>query len=251
MSTSFVESGLELLQHSRLQPGNIHQARDAFSLLVEQKLRLYEQNCWLWMMEQVHTVDETRKQVLPFPEKDYCEDLIGILTDPTERMIAIPKSRRMLVTWTVCAWACWEARFHANTLGFFQSENEEKAAFAIDRRMMFIEDHLADEWCKLARTPWKTKEGTVGKFQYQHNQSVLWGVPQGADIIRGYTFSHLIMDESEFQREGRNAMTSALSIVENGAKLVILSSSNGPSGILADICSEVGIRHLKDWVVRV
>lgn len=165
-------------------------------------------------------------------------------------MIAIPKSRRMLVTWTVSVWACWQARFHPNTLGFFQSENEEKAAFAIDRRMQFIEDNLQDEWCKLDRVQWKTKEGTVGKFQYKHNASVLWGVPQGGDIIRGYTFSFLIMDESEFQKEGASALRAALPIVENGAKLVILSSSNGPRGILADICRGVGIRHIGDWVTR-
>ena len=156
----------------------------------------------------------------------------------------------MLVTWTVSVWLVWLARFHANALCIFQSENEEKAAFAIDRRMKFIEDNLIDPWCRLEREEWKTKEGTVGKFQYRHNASTVWGVPQGGAVIRGYTFSAMVMDESEFQREGASALTAALPIVENGAKLVILSSSNGPSGILAEICAAVGIRTLRNWVKR-
>ena len=185
---------------------------------------------------------------LPVPDKPYLEDLFGLLSDPTEDRLCFPKSRRMMVTWAVSIWCCWYARYHDDALVFFQSENEEKAAFCIDRRMKFAEDHLVDVWNRRDRDEWKTKEGTVGKFQYKHNNSQIWGIPQGGDIIRTYTFSAMVMDESEFQREGRAALNAALPIVENGAKLIILSSSNGPDGILASICADVGLRHLQDWV---
>lgn len=225
--------------------------REALMLLAEAKERAYAQSCHLWLEEQVQTIDETVQKLRPFPvQKDYVHDLITVLTDPDEHLIAIPKSRRMIVTWTVCAWMCWEARYKPHFLGFLQSENEEKAAFAISKRMAFIEDNLTDRWNRRKRREWRTKEGSIGKFQYEHNDSMLWGIPQGSAVIRGYTFSAMVMDESEFQREGPNALVSALPIVENGAKLVILSSSNGPSGILADICAEVGIRHIRDWVPR-
>lgn len=221
---------------------------EALMLLAQQKETLYREASWNWMSDQVVTIDETRGARLPLPHKEYLKDLTQILDDPDEPLIAIPKSRRMMITWIVSLWCCWYARYHDDSLIFFQSENEEKAAFSVDKRMKFAEDNLLDRWNRRERDEWKTKEGTVGKFSYRHNNSMIWGIPQGGDVIRTYTFTAMVMDESEFQKEGANALTAALPIVENGAKLIILSSSNGPDGILANICAEVGIRSLTDWV---
>ncbi|KKK62562.1 hypothetical protein LCGC14_3003110, partial [marine sediment metagenome] len=65
------------------------------------------------------------------------------------------------------------------------------------------------------------------------------------DVIRTYTFSKLVMDESEFQTEGNAAFIAALPIAEKGAKLVVLSSSNGPGGVLAGLCADVGFTRFE------
>jgi hypothetical protein len=49
------------------------------------------------------------------------------------------------------------------------------------------------------------------------------------------------MDECDFQREGNEALNAALSIAEKNAQIVLLTTSNGPQGVAAEICKEAGL----------
>jgi hypothetical protein len=186
------------------------------------------------------TVDEASQQKLPFPDKAYLDDIISALR--TTQKLCIPKSRRMLMSWTMAGWATYNARFFPNHAIFIQSETENKAAYITDKRCKYIEENLREP---LLRKPFKTirtNEGLVGRIVYNDTGSYIWAVPQGADVIRTYTFSILILDESEFQAEGEAALSASLSIVEEGKsnQIILLSSSNGPVGPLASICRGAG-----------
>ena len=109
----------------------------------------------------------------------------------------------------------------------------------MDKRCTFIEDHLEAPY-RRAYQSLKTTKGAIGRITYESTGSYLWAIPQGDSVIRAYTFSVLISDEMDFQPEGHQALVAALPIAEKGAKLVLLSSSNGPSGVLAGICRDVG-----------
>ena len=50
------------------------------------------------------------------------------------------------------------------------------------------------------------------------------------------------MDECEHQDEAHAALTAAIPLIEGtkDAKLILIGTSNGPQGVLAGICREVG-----------
>lgn len=202
----------------------------------------WERDPWAWLTECAYTVDEASQRQVSWPDWDYVHDLVECLQ--TERLVAIPKSRRMFASWTVSGWITWLARFHPYHAVFVQSENESKAAYLLDKRCRFIEEALpAHQRRRYAAL--RTNEGLVGRMTYERTGSYLWAVPQGDSVIRAFTFSVLVADEMEFQPKGHEAFMAALPIVEKGARMILLSSSNGPGGVIAGLCREVGFARFR------
>ncbi len=228
------------MKQRKIDPTKLSQKALELSALqtVELKDRCYMEDPWLWCCEQVITVDEATQQKLKWPQKPYLKELFDAIQ--TTQLLIIPKSRRMMVSWALSAWATWKVRYFENNLILIQSETEDKAAYLTDQRCAMIEGNLESKLLRREFDAWRTKKGAIGKILYKGTQSIMLAVPQGGDVVRAYTFSVLIMDESEFQQEGDRALTAALPIAEKGAKLILTSSSNGPTGVIASICREVG-----------
>lgn len=197
---------------------------------------LYKKDPWAWFMNEVNTRDEATQLMRPWPDKEYLRELIHIIL--SEQLVAIPKSRRMMVSWTFAALAVYEARYFPHHAIFIQSETEDKAAFITDKRCSFIEDNLNEPLLRKSYKPIRTTKGAIGRITYDQTDSYIWAIPQGSSVIRTYTFSRLYMDESDFQAEGHDALSAALSIAEHGksSKIVLVTTSDGPQGICADIC---------------
>ena len=159
-------------------------------------------------------------------------------------MLAIPKSRRMFATWLVSLWCLYKARYSACHAIYWQSETETKAAFVVDQRCKYVEDNIAPLFRREYEAI-KTKSGMVGKLAFKKTGSYILAIPQGDSQIRSYTPSILVGDEIEFQPEAHLALKAALATVEKSAQIILLSSSNGPSGVLAGICDEVGFTRFK------
>jgi len=196
----------------------------------------YSQDVWLWLVNEVNTRDEATQQKRPWPDKDYLRELISIIR--SEPLVAVPKSRRMMVSWTFAALAVYEARYDPHHAIFIQSETEDKAAFITDKRCAFIEENLNEPYLRRRYRPIRTTKGAIGRITYDETESYIWAIPQGASVIRTYTFSRLYMDESDFQAEGHEALNAALSIAElnKNSKIVLVTTSDGPQGVCADIC---------------
>jgi hypothetical protein len=198
----------------------------------------YKRDVWAWLTEQVWTIDEASQEVLRWPDKGYLRELVAFIDE--EPMLALPKSRRVMASWTVAAYCTHRARYFPNNAIYIQSETEEKASYVTDKRCAFIERNLEEP---MLRRPFKalhTKEGLVGKLTYEDSGSYLWAIPEGDEKIRAFTPSILVMDESEYQRQGSKSLIAALALAEKKAKVILLSSSNGPLGVLAGICREAG-----------
>jgi phage FluMu gp28-like protein len=163
----------------------------------------------------------------------------------SEPLIAIPKSRRMMVTWLLAAWVTHRARYTPHQAIFWQSENEDKAAAAVSKRCAWIEDHLEHPDQRLPYTSIKTAKGEIGRMTYRSTGSYIWAIPQGGDALRQYTPSVWVCDEVEFQDKATEALVAAMPFAEKGAKLILISSSNGPRGVLAEMCKEVGFVRFK------
>lgn len=191
---------------------------------------------WEWACE-TKTKDEADGSIREFPRTPYLKDYFRVLAN--EQLIAVPKSRRMRVTWATAAFCVHAARYGgSSTAVFWQADNEDKAAFVVQERCMFLESSLSDE----LRRPYssiRTNKGMVGRVNYAAG-GYIWGVPQGDAVLRTYTPSILVMDECDFQHDAHQALAAALPFVEKNAKLILITTSNGPSGIMAEIAKTVG-----------
>ena len=206
---------------------------------------LYARSCWDWLVGQVLTLDEASKAIRAWPDLPYLHDLIDVLTDPGERLIAIPKSRRMMATWAVAEYLHWLTRYHSSVLAVWQSRVQTMAAEVLDKRIDWAEEHLLDVPLRRTRRSSKTAEGMIGRITWNKSGSRLVAVAEGAHVFRSLTPTVLVMDECDFQEQGPAALAAAMPFAEKEAKVILLSSSNGPGHPLAAICKAVGLTRWK------
>ena len=95
-------------------------------------------------------------------------------------------------------------------------------------RISFMYEHLP-VWLKNTIGA----EGTYSKMNFS-NGSLIWGIPEGANIIRSHTATLFISDECAFQPEFESAYTSSAPM----AKKIVGISSAAP-GYFADLVTEV------------
>ena len=175
---------------------------------------------------------DTDNPVKPFPDKDYLKYVINAVHE--SKRIMVPKSRQIHMSWLMCTYALWTALFHPHSNIFFQSKKEEDASMMVfnkrphNARISFIYEHLP-AWLKNL----VTAEGTYSKMNFS-NGSLIWGIPEGGNIIRSHTATLFISDECAFQPEFENAYTSSAPM----AKKIVGISSAAP-GYFADLVTEV------------
>ena len=199
--------------------------------------RRYAYNFNRWLADQVMTIDEADNEIKRWPiDKVYLGELNDVLTH--ERAIGIPKSRRMLVTWDVAAYLTWKTRYYPGVAGFWMSETETKAAYTVSKRCAFIEDNLRTPALRRKYDSIRTTGGEIGKMTYDLTRSYIWALASGANVMRAFTPSVLVLDESDFQEKGHESFAAALPFLEKRTQLIVISSSNGPSGVLAQLCKE-------------
>lgn len=103
---------------------------------------------------------------------------------------AIEKSRQLLATWIVCSYILWRAKYLKHQLILVQSKREDDAANLVYNkeptvaRISFMESNLPEH----LRTAEFPKAGTYGHL-FWPTGSHIWGIPEGADIIRSNTAS--------------------------------------------------------------
>src|SRR6185295_3916268 len=163
--------------------------------------------------------------VKPFPlHLDYLRDLWGVFN--AENLVVVAKSRHMLVSWVVAAFAVWTARSKPHQAVYWQAQKQEDAVGMVcapegaqQARCQFIEANLPP-WM---RVPVKPVEG---RLQYP-NGSVIQALSGGADKIRGKTASLIVLDEFAHMLDQQQIYTSVVPLVQKGAKLLIVSTPNG------------------------
>jgi hypothetical protein len=196
----------------------------------------------LAFIENVLTKDEhdIDRPIKPFPRKPYIPYILRKFTDSRVSIIFIAKSRQIMLTWLCCVYALWLAKTYPHRLIFVQSKKEEDAANLVFNggrtgknwdaaRISFIEKHLP-AWLQ------DDVEPAFGKLLFP-NGSKIWGIPEGADMIRSYTPSLVISDEAAFQPCFGEAYTAMLPVAKQGGQLIAISSANpGPFGEIIQAC---------------
>lgn len=181
------------------------------------------------------------------PLKAYLREIAMALQ--LEKRLAIPKSRQMLVSWTVCAFVLWVTLTRDHALCFVQSKKEEDADALLGR--------LYDLYVRL--DGWLRKENPVnpskdGQRMYCHmifpwtrerveaharargekpeyqivgtERARVWAIPQGPDVLRQYTATLILSDEDAFQERAGDAFKAAAPTVSPDAWWIKVSSAN-------------------------
>jgi phage FluMu gp28-like protein len=170
-----------------------------------------------------HSSGEASIRAFPTREqKPYIWDILD--TIHSEQLVAIEKSRQLMVTWLVCLYILWACKFQQNRLWFVQSKKEEDSANLVfnsewtTARISFMEYSLPDSLKSDCSTAY-------GKILFRDNGSRIWAIPEGGDQIRSYTASGIYSDEAAFQPEFENAWKAANPSIKGGGKMIVVSSA--------------------------
>ena len=158
----------------------------------------------------------TEERWLPFDLWPAQEELIPALK--RHRYQIVLKARQLGLTWLYLAYLLWRVVFYpAATVGLF-SKTETEAIELLDFRLKGMYDRLPD-WLR------------VGK-PVTDNQT-LWELPNGSRAMafattggRSYTFSHVLVDEGDFQPNLPGLLSAVEPTISAGGQLMIISSSN-------------------------
>jgi hypothetical protein len=141
-------------------------------------------------------------------------------------LLMVEKSRQVMATWLCCAYLLWRAKYHDHQLILIQSKREDDAANLVFNkesfvgRISFMESHLPAH----LRTLTFPKGATFAHLFFP-NGSHIWGIPEGADIIRSNTPSVVFSDEAAFQPAFGSAVTAALPAIKGGGQYIAVSSA--------------------------
>jgi phage FluMu gp28-like protein len=183
-----------------------------------------------------HDIKNPIKRIPDFP---YIRELIRIFLE--DKLIAVVKSRQLLVTWIYCALHVWLCAYHRGQYVFFISKKEADAGFdsplSLCARAHFIVEHLPKE---IKPDYVKSLQPPILKFT--KNFSTLHGVSQDSDALRQYTASSVLCDEMAFQEHANDAYAAVKPTIDGGGRLVCVSTPNGKNNLFYNIIQGIMIK---------
>ena len=199
---------------------------------VAKNMLTYFNNPWAMVEDQViYTLDQTDAlhPVKPFPNQPWLELITSHwLVEP---LFALPKSRRMTISWLMIFLHLWLAMFREGAAVFFVSDKEEKSDELV-KRAEFIYDHIpSDMMLKPA------KKGSYCYLEFPGLNSYIQGVPQGADQLRQYTASAIFADEMAFWGKARETFMASKPTIDGGGRFSCVSSPM--EGFFKELCFDL------------
>lgn len=177
---------------------------------------------WFFASQCVFTKDEVdeRAPVKPFPAHfRYLEYFFKVWAK--ERMIAVPKSRRMFMSWACLTLHVWDAMWHPGRNIAFVSKKEEDADELIKKALFIIENIPESILPKELRPKHSYKYCTL---EFKETGSIIRGFPQGADQLRMFTFSRIMADEAGFWDHAEAMYSASMPTLEGGGCMTMISS---------------------------
>lgn len=187
----------------------------------------YIDDPWAFLSDCVFTLDQVNRgsPIKPFPSfLEYCRFLTEAWTH--EPLIAVPKSRRMICSWTFISLYTWDTIFHRGRFNAFVSKKEDDSGDLVSRAE-FIYNHIPEWRIPRAMLP-KIKNGKMSKqpplLEFEDIHSKIQGFPQGSDQMRQFTLSGMLFDEWAFWDQAQSAYSAAKPTLDGGGRLTGISS---------------------------
>jgi hypothetical protein len=181
----------------------------------------YKENLWAFMTECVCTLDQVKKEdpVRLFPNKEYLEYYCMIWEKYP--LIALPKTRRMTISWATIGFYVWDTIFHKGRFNAFVSKKEDDANELVSRAK-FIIDNI--DRSKLPSELIPKYNSKFNVLEFPEMQSKIQGFPQGADQLRQFTFSGIFGDESAFWEYAEKFYAASFPTLDGGGRMTLVSS---------------------------
>lgn len=198
--------------------------------LSEEPLTRYKQlreDPWLFLKYCIYTKDEVdiENPIKRYPSHfDYARFIVMMWQ--REKRIAIPKSRRMTVSWTCLALITHDIIFYKGRNWAVLSKKEE-AARELVSRIEFMIKHIPDEIISKSLIPKMKRDGMQSSppvIEFAETHSRVQGYPQGPNQLRQYGFSGIFEDECAFQEESEESYAAALPTIKGGGRFIKVSS---------------------------
>ncbi len=188
---------------------------------------LYAKDPWAFLRDCVYTLNQVANEgaIMPFPtDLEYIQFLTALWA--REPLIAIPKSRRMICSWTFISLFTHDTIFRPGRFNGFVSKKEDDSSELVSRAEFIFKN--IPEW-RIPRALLPTlKNGKMSKqppvMEFEDIHSKLQGFPQGSDQLRQFTFSGLLFDEWAFWEQAQKSYSGAKPTLDGGGRLVGISS---------------------------
>jgi hypothetical protein len=182
---------------------------------------------WLFLKHAVFTHDEI-DQVQPI--KPYPAHLLYlkflVLMWVRKKKLAVPKSRRLTVSWTFIALALWDCLFHKGRSWAFVSKKELDSMELVERAN-FIYDHIPADVIAPDLLPKRKRDGMQASppvLQFEEIYSKIMGFPSGGNQLRQRGFSGILEDECAFWEDAEASYASAEPTIQGGGRMVMVST---------------------------
>lgn len=189
----------------------------------------YRNDPWAFLTECVFTRDQVDKTtpIKAFPgEWEYLR--LYVMIWQKYRFLAVPKSRRMFMSWCNIGLHLHGALFFPGQEFAFVSKKEDDAGDLV-KRAEFIYDHIPENKIPRKLLPKKETRAKPAALIFPEIDSKIQGFPMGADQLRQFTFSGILGDECAFWDEFTKFYSAAIPTTEGGGRCTLISSRS-PGG---------------------
>lgn len=187
----------------------------------------YESNNWSFLRDCVYTLDQVdeTKPIKPFPsDLEYLRFLTHLWN--AEKLLGIPKSRRMTCSWLFISLYLHNTIFAPGRFNAFVSKKEDDAGELV-ARAEHIFRHIPDWRIPSALLP-RIKNDKMSQqppiINFEDINSKIQGFPQGADQLRQFTLSGILGDECAFWEHARRFYSASKPTLDGGGRMTLISS---------------------------
>lgn len=207
------------LKLSQVKYAQAPKSEEALSKTIAQNMQRWHADPWAMIQDGVvWTLDEVdiNNPIKRFPAHPWLEQIVREWE--ANKLILIPKSRRMMISWLMNYLHLWLAMWHPGVAAFYVSSNERKSADAI-KKMLFIYRHIPES--VMLKPKLKDKQCLL---EFPGLDSYIMGIPEGEDQLRQYTATALVFDEFAFWERPMESLAAAKPCITGGGRLTIVST---------------------------
>jgi len=199
---------------------------------IARNMEIYYRNPWAMVEDGcIYTLEETNilNPIKPLPNHPWLKEVANQwLSEP---LLAVFKSRRMIITWTMVFLHLWLAMFREGAAIFLVSDKEEKSDELV-KRVAFIYNHIPDDMVLKPEGKY-----TYCNFKFPGLNSRIQGVAQGADQLRQFSATAILCDEFAFWERARETFMASKPTIDGGGKITLISSPR--EGFFKELCFDL------------